>query len=494
MVPGDRATNSATNEEPDRLSGAPAPPSAAFPPGTVVDGKYVVEGTIAEGGLGIVLRARHTGLGQTVAIKYLKPHALANPAVVERFEREARLAAQIASDHVVRVQDVGRIPGVGPYMVMEHLVGRDLGSIVEEGPLPVARAVDYILQACDALAEAHALRIVHRDIKPDNLFLAQRPSNTAILKIIDFGISRAPPQRDADGNWKRQTSEEERFGTPLYMSPEQLRSAVHVDQRTDIWSLGVVLFELLAGKAPFDGEDVPELYANILRAEPASLRQARPDVPPALEAAVLRCLQKPAADRFRNVAELAQELEPFGTSDAGKRISRIKNVVRRGGHSVRPPTPAPFAPVPVAISMDSASGGLAKAAAATPERGRALSTRTLVVAIALAMVLGSSLVLVLAGPSRSPGTASSAPAATPSASVIASAPVPSAASTPGGSVADLGPDDPSVATAPSTSASAAPLPPSPQTSSAAGAAPPRPRPTSSTSSPPDRRTLFGDRK
>jgi serine/threonine-protein kinase len=466
---GDRLARSETLDE--ASLGSDGGEATFFGSGNLVDGKYAIEGTIAEGGLGVIVRAQHVGLGQTVAIKYLKPKAVAAPAIVQRFEREARLAAQIASEHVVRVQDVGRVPGVGPYMVMEYLVGRDLGSIVEEGALPVERAVDYALQAADALAEAHALQIVHRDIKPDNLFLAQRPSNSAILKIIDFGISKAPPRRNEDASWRRETAEEERFGTPLYMSPEQLRSASEVDHRTDIWSLGVVLYELIAGKPPFDAEDIPELYAKILKEAPTPLRQVRPEVPVPLEATIMRCLEKNPEDRFRNVAELAQELAPY-VPDAGKRISRIRQVVRRGGHSVRPPASLP--------------SGVAEAVDATPRVNRTtVLTRITVSSRAIVVAVGAGLAVVLAigllagarsRPRRAPIAEAPAPmptrisAATATASEVTLAPadnVPPAAATPVQLVPSAAP--PPVVVAPSK---------------------PRPAPAPA----PDRRTLFGERK
>ena len=306
----------------------------------MVDGKYAIEATIAEGGVGIVVRATHVGLDQRVALKYLKPGALRDRRLVERFEREARLAAQITSEHVVRVQDVGNLGAAGPYIVMEYLVGRGYRRHRRGGAAADPRAVDYVLQACDALAEAHALHIVHRDIKPDNMFVAQRPSNTAILKLIDFGISKEAPRRGAEGDWAHQTGGNERFGTPLYMSPEQLRSAGDVDARTDMWALGIVFFELLTGSPPFEAANVPELCVAILSAEPKRLRSMLPAAPAALEAVIDACLQKDRDKRFRNVAELAQELVPFGGLDASARVGRIKQVVRRGGHSIRPPTPA----------------------------------------------------------------------------------------------------------------------------------------------------------
>jgi len=314
----------------------------AFANGAVIAGKYLIEETIAQGGIGVVVVAKHLALQQHVAIKYLRPKALSNPVIVERFVREARLAAQITSEHVVRVHDVGTLPEAGPYMVMEYLVGEDLGRTLRGGPLPVTRAIDYVLQACDALAEAHALRIVHRDIKPENMFLAQRASNTPIVKIIDFGISKISPRRGEDGQWgtdhfSSETAGSERFGTPLYMSPEQLRSTTNVDARTDIWSLGVVLHELITGALPFTGEALPQICTSVLSGRPIPLTAARPDAPWQLEPIILKCLEKEAGRRYRNVAELAQELVAFGPPSATERVARIFEVVRRGGDSIRPP-------------------------------------------------------------------------------------------------------------------------------------------------------------
>ncbi|MGH7298374.1 MAG: serine/threonine-protein kinase [Polyangiaceae bacterium] len=459
--------------------------SRAFAKGQVIDGKYAIEDTIAEGGIGVVVRATHTGLGQRVAIKYLKPRALRDPALVERFEREGRLAARITSEHVVRVQDVGRLPEAGPYMVMEYLVGRDLGSIVDEGPMPIPRAVDYMLQACDALAEAHALRIVHRDIKPDNLFLAQRPSNTAILKIIDFGISKVVRNNDASGSWRKQTGHQERFGTPLYMSPEQLRSVADVDQRTDVWSLGVVLFELVTGSAPFDGDDVPQLSASILTAAPRALGAFLPDAPQGLDSVILRCLEKDPARRFRNVGELAQALSPYGTPEGSSRVIRIQQVVRRGGQSIRPATPAAFAvqavsaqATPTATSVPDRDGETV----VLPRR-RAVSPRAIGLAALGGIVVVSGIALLLSArstPASAPVVTASAAAASVAASVVSEAPQPAPA-----------PEvqTPLVATATAPVQEVAPsAAPAHKTLASRPSAAPAAAPRS------DRRALFGDRK
>lgn len=463
--------------------------SPAFANGRVIDGKYAIEETIAEGGIGVIVRATHTGLGQQVAIKYLKASALDDRALVERFEREGRLAARIASEHVVRVQDVGRLPGAGPYLVMEYLTGRDLGSIVDEGPLPVARAVDYILQACDALAEAHALRIVHRDIKPDNLFVAQRPSNSAILKIIDFGISKVAFENDPGGPRRRlatrdevlrarETGHLEQFGTPLYMSPEQLRSAADVDQRTDIWSLGVVLFELLTGTVPFDGADVQALCENIQTAPAKPLRAVLPDAPVGIEAVITRCLQKDRAFRFRNVAELAQELAPYGPPESAARVSRIAQVVRRAGQSIRPATPMAFPvrggmPVvtpsaPIVVDRDRETVVLRSASFPVWRVALAAFAGCVVVAASVVLLRARGATAVPSEPAAPAAVSTAPPPATTSAAIPSAAAETSAAA----SVVEQAPD------APPPAASHAP----------------KPRPASKPASAADRRALFGDRK
>jgi serine/threonine protein kinase len=453
---------------------------AALSVGSVVDGKYKIESTIAEGGMAVILRATHVGLGQRVAIKFLKPRALSEPAVVERFEREARLAAQITSDHVVRVQDVGNVAGVGPYMVMEYLVGRDLGSIVEEGPLPIARAVDYLLQACDALAEAHALRIVHRDIKPENMFLAQRPSNTAILKIIDFGISKVAPKRGEGGDWAHSTDREDRLGTPLYMSPEQLRSAADVDQRADIWALGVVLFELITGVSAFDATDMPELCVSILTAAPKSLRALLPDAPEGLEGVILRCLEKDPARRYRNVAELTQDLVPFGPASTESRVVRIKQVVRRGGSSIRPPTPPAMAVQSVPIAMASVIVAASDRRVTTARRSRVRGwplrwTGAAGLAALVTVVIG--LVALTRGSAAPDPVVTVAPIAT----VVPSASAPTQEPT------QVAPETVAASTA-TSEVGVPPVPPPKKTGNTHSPA------AASVARPSDRRTLFGERK
>lgn len=298
-------------------------------PGSVIAGKFRIERVLGEGGMGIVLAAHHLHLGRLVAIKVLKPEALAHKDIVARFANEARSASRIQSEHVARVLDVGAFDSGEPYMVMEYLEGCDLSKYVRQrGPLAVGEAIDYLLQACEALAEAHVAGIVHRDLKPANLYLTRRADGSNCVKVLDFGISKAAlsPDQAAPQNMTQTSSV---LGTPGYMAPEQLRSSKHVDARTDIWALGVILHELLTGRLAFQGSTVPEVYTSILAGAPESLRSVRPDAPPQVEAIIFKCLEKDANRRFANVGEFGVALAPFA-SPAGRtsaeRIGRITGV------------------------------------------------------------------------------------------------------------------------------------------------------------------------
>jgi eukaryotic-like serine/threonine-protein kinase len=380
-------------------------------PGAVIADKYVVEREIGRGGIGVILAAHHRHLDQRVAIKYLQKKVLGNVTIIDRFAREARLAAKIKSDHVVRVHDVSSDPALGPYMVMEFLEGTDLGQMIEAGPLPIADAVDYVLQACDALAEAHVLGIVHRDLKPDNLFLAKRPAGRSIVKILDFGISKSAPTRRGSGDGGHVTTASEAFGTPVYMSPEQLRSSASVDARSDIWALGVVLFELLTAEVPFVGDSVGQLCTSILADAPRALRSLRPQAAPELESAVRRCLEKDPGRRFRNVAELAQEIARFGPEGAQARVRHIARIVQDSGSSVRPPTPMPgtyqVGQARAVVEAARATG----AAVTVPRLPVGRPKGVILAATAGALVVIAGLIFALGSSSRT------TPAATPSSSV-----------------------------------------------------------------------------
>jgi hypothetical protein len=302
--------------------------------GELVGGKFVIERVLGVGGMGVVLAARHTQLGQQVAIKFLRPSAAANPEAVNRFLREARAVVSLQSAHVVRVMDVGTLDDGLPYMVMEHLSGTDLGHVLEmRTAVPIEEAVDYVLQAVEAIAEAHAAGIVHRDLKPANLFLTVRPDGSPLVKVLDFGISKAVPGGPEPMNL---TDTAIVLGSPLYMSPEQVRSTKNVDTRTDIWALGVIVYELIGGFPPFEADSVTGLCAKIVADPPAPLRLRRPEVPPTLEAVILRCLEKDITRRPRTVAELAVALSPFASIEgrmAVERIARIGGGLRVGGGS-----------------------------------------------------------------------------------------------------------------------------------------------------------------
>jgi serine/threonine protein kinase len=298
--------------------------------GDVLVDKYRVERVLGTGGMGIVVAARHLRLDERVAIKFLHPDALSNTEAVARFEREARAAAKIKSEHVARVSDVGTLDNGCPYMIMEYLEGEDLADWLQKrGPLGCDRAVEFILQTCEAMAEAHSLGIVHRDLKPANLFCITRPDGLPSIKVIDFGISKFA----GFGPGLDMTHADAVMGSPLYMSPEQMVSARSVDARTDIWSLGVILYELISGRGAFRGETYPEVCMSVASQPAPQLRATVPDVPAGLDAVIARCLQKDRKKRYSNVAELAVALSPFAPKRARASVARISRVIEGAGLS-----------------------------------------------------------------------------------------------------------------------------------------------------------------
>lgn len=286
--------------------------------GQVLQGRFRVHRIIGVGGMGYVYEARTIDSGASVAVKCLLPQLATDAECVARFLREAQATARIRSAHVVRVFETGGGDAqVPPYFVMEFLDGQDLGHIVDaQGPLPVAEAVDAVLQACAGVGEAHALGIVHRDIKPSNLIRCGRT-----IKVVDFGISKALAHHDAHQGKLTETSAV--FGSPTYMSPEQVRSAKHVDARADVWALGVVLYELLCGAPPFTGDNGGAILAAIVADDPPSLRARAPQVPPALEEIVRRCLVKNRDRRVGSVAELAALLSAFVAGRSGAALAAL---------------------------------------------------------------------------------------------------------------------------------------------------------------------------
>jgi serine/threonine-protein kinase len=298
----------------------PTPNLAGLPqPGDLLAERYRIERIIGVGGMGVVFEAYHLHLDQRVAIKMLLPEVATDPDVVGRFLREGRAAVRIPSQHVARVQDVSTLPDGTPFMVMELLHGADLQGILDaRGPLPVPLAVDYILQTCEALAHAHAMGIVHRDLKPPNLFVTGS-STMPVVKLLDFGVSKLP----TTGNLSM-TKTRAVMGSPLYMAPEQMRSARRVDARADIWGLGTLLYTMLTGRPPFESDTMPELCAMIVQDPTPNLHDRRAGVPPALARAVEHCLEKDPGHRFASVAELARELGPFASEQGRAMLSGIE--------------------------------------------------------------------------------------------------------------------------------------------------------------------------
>ena len=289
--------------------------------GQVLAGKYRVERVIGTGGMGVVVAARHLELGELRAIKYMVPSVHGPDESAARFMREARAAARLRSKHALKVHDVGRFESGEPYMVMEYLDGRDLKQeLKDRGALPITQAVDWVLQACEALGEAHALGIIHRDLKPSNLFVTDEQDGEPYIKVLDFGISKLiGGEHDSDDL----TQTAEVLGTPAYMSPEQMAEARDIDMRADIWSLGVILYELLTGTRPFAGRSVPAITMAVTGGPPPSLRARRPDAPVGLEQVVLQCLSRDRDTRFYDIQSLAIALAPFASPRSYDIVDRI---------------------------------------------------------------------------------------------------------------------------------------------------------------------------
>ena len=373
------------------------PAEGGIESGTIVAGKYRVESILGKGGMGMVYRAYHLALQEDVAIKVLRREVSRDEEVFQRFTREAQSAAKLKSEHVARIKDVGTFDDGLPYIVMEFLEGADLGQMVDtHGAMTIPVAVDLVLQACDAIVEAHSLGIVHRDIKPTNLFVSFRPDQSAIVKVLDFGISKS-----ANGTDLSLTQTQSMLGTPAYMSPEQMRSARSVDARTDLWSIGTVLYELVEGRRPFEAESFSEMCVMVAVDPPARMTKAI-----GLDPVIARCLAKQPTDRYPHVAELMRDLAAFaGNPEAAhhyvKRAYRTlglpvptsmessPNIMRMPSYATPVPGPSPT------LVHDAASAAMAVANAAptamrtiedAPRRRR--SSRVLVIGAVLLASIG----------------------------------------------------------------------------------------------------------
>jgi serine/threonine-protein kinase len=317
------------------------PPNASpVQPGHILAGKYRVERVIGLGGMGVVVEARHVTLDERVALKFLLPEWAANPEAAARFHREAKAAVKIKSEHVARVTDVGTLETGAPYMVMEYLEGTDLSNkLQKDGVLQVEDAVDFVIQGCDALTEAHGYGIVHRDIKPANLFLTKRPNGTPLVKVLDFGISKTSgPQVDS------LTKTTASMGSALYMSPEQMQQTRGVDHRTDIYALGITLYELLAGKQPFYADTLPQLCAEIFTGTPMPIRNVRQDVSPGLAAVLEKAYARDRGQRYQSVGELVLALAPYAPRRSQTAIESVAKMSGLEAAAAAAGAPAPATP------------------------------------------------------------------------------------------------------------------------------------------------------
>ena len=389
---------------------------ATIEPGVVLAGKFRIERVLGRGGMGVVVAAHHLQLDERVALKFLLPEALGNAEAVQRFAREARAAVKIKSEHVARVTDVGTLDNGSPYMVMEYLHGTDLGDLVgSKGVLPIDDAVEFVLQACEAVAEAHAIGIVHRDLKPSNLFLTRRADGSACIKVLDFGISKVTTGKDSEMGMTKTAMV---MGSPLYMSPEQMASSRDVDARTDIWAIGAILHELVTGSVPFMADTMPQLCAKILQESPVPLSEARPDAPLGLQAVVLRCLEKKTSERYPTIADLAADLLPYAPRNGRLSVERIAKVMNAAGLTDKTLT-MPHSQAPVAAGSGlSQAHGITQQAWGASQSSKRNNTRWLALAVA-ALVLGGGAVFAFGlvpktPPGPEPGVAppSAAPAVT----------------------------------------------------------------------------------
>ncbi len=295
--------------------------------GTTLEGRYEIVRLIGEGGMGVVYEARHTLIGRRLAVKVIHPEMAGDPDVVQRFHNEARIAAEIGHENIIDVTDMGLLPSGAPFIVMEYLDGESLAQrVLGGGPLPVKEAAEIAICVLDALAVVHEAGVVHRDLKPDNVFLAVRVGaggrEKSVVKLLDFGISKLRPRAAGQVRLTRTGSV---MGTPVYMSPEQAAGRKDLDHRTDIYAVGAILYEVLTGRLPFPGETYNEVLAAVLTAELKPPRDLRPDLPPKLDAAICRALARDPNRRFPSALDMLKALKPFAPASVVSGMSRSRS-------------------------------------------------------------------------------------------------------------------------------------------------------------------------
>jgi eukaryotic-like serine/threonine-protein kinase len=388
-------------------------------------GKYLIERVLGSGAMGVVVAALHEQLGLRVAIKLLSVPINMRPEGITRFFREARAAAALRSEHIARVVDVDVDELGRHYLVMEHLEGEDLGLVLKHGvALAVSTSVGYVLHACEAIAEAHALGIIHRDLKPENLFLTRRMDESPLIKVLDFGISKILETTITTDDALSVSTTRSLLGTPLYMSPEQLRTPEQIDGRSDVWALGVILFELLTGERPFMGDTLPDIMVAVLTRTAPDLATLRPDIPRALSDVVLGCLEKDLARRTPNVGVLAQRLQPWAprwARDAAAQAARIAGIA--------PAMPDETDGSATPVSPEGDAEVLAEVADPPPHQGDHSRVRWMAVGFGVAVTMGlaSLITQAIRKPDPRPGGTSSAIGNTPGTPVGVTDPDPAAA-------------------------------------------------------------------
>ena len=309
----------------------PAAPQEDSRIGMVLQDRYKIIRKLGEGGMGAVYEGEHVLIKRRVAIKCLHSQFAQSGDIVARFHREALAATSIGNEHIIEVTDMGRFPDGSVFMVLEYLAGHDLSHEIEnKGPMPIARLVHVCVQVCEALGAAHEKGIVHRDLKPENVFLIARGGDPDFVKVLDFGISKFKDSGEGANHSMTRTGMA--MGTPYYMAPEQAHGHRDLDHRVDLYALGVMMFRALTGTLPFDDESYPMLVVKICTQPPPSVRQFRPDVPPQLEAVVMRLLAKDKNARYPDCASVRAELMQFRNFNGAPMVSH-------GGDALAPPTP-----------------------------------------------------------------------------------------------------------------------------------------------------------